>query len=47
VCLLLWAGHNAHVKLADIEQLGLPEMPSEQAFADTVNWFRANGCVKK
>jgi len=30
-----------------IRQLGLPQTPPEQAFADAVNWFRANGYVKK
>jgi dihydroflavonol-4-reductase len=30
-----------------IRQLGLPQTPPEQAFADAVNWFRANGYVRK
>ncbi len=30
-----------------IRELGLPQTPPEQAFADAVNWFRANGYVKK
>ncbi len=30
-----------------IRQLGLPQTPPEQAFADAVAWFRANGYVKK
>ncbi|HEY2330131.1 MAG TPA: NAD-dependent epimerase/dehydratase family protein, partial [Verrucomicrobiae bacterium] len=30
-----------------IRELGLPQTPPEQAFADAVGWFRANGYVKK
>jgi dihydroflavonol-4-reductase len=30
-----------------VRQLGLPQTPPEQAFADAVNWFRANGYVRK
>jgi dihydroflavonol-4-reductase len=30
-----------------IRELGLPQTPPEQAFTDAVNWFRANGYVKK
>jgi dihydroflavonol-4-reductase len=30
-----------------IRELGLPQTPPEQAFADAVAWFRANGYVKK
>ena len=30
-----------------VNQLGLPQTPPEQAFADAVAWFRANGYVKK
>ncbi len=30
-----------------ILQLGLPQTPPKQAFADAVEWFRANGYVKK
>jgi dihydroflavonol-4-reductase len=30
-----------------IRQLGLPQTPPEQAFADAVNWFRANGYARK
>lgn len=30
-----------------IRELGLPQTPPEQAFADAVAWFRANGFVKK
>jgi len=30
-----------------IRELGLPQSPPEQAFADAVAWFRANGYVKK
>jgi dihydroflavonol-4-reductase len=30
-----------------IRELGLPQTPPEQAFADAVTWFRANGYVKK
>jgi dihydroflavonol-4-reductase len=30
-----------------VRQLGLPQTPPEQAFADAVNWFRVNGYVKK
>jgi dihydroflavonol-4-reductase len=29
-----------------IRELGLPQSPPEQAFADAVTWFRANGYVK-
>jgi dihydroflavonol-4-reductase len=29
-----------------IRELGLPQTPPEQAFADAVEWFRANGYVK-
>ncbi len=29
-----------------IRELGLPQTPPEQAFADAVGWFRANGYVK-
>ena len=29
-----------------IRELGLPQTPPEQAFADAVDWFRANGYVK-
>jgi len=30
-----------------VRELGLPQTPPEQAFADAVGWFRANGYVKK
>lgn len=30
-----------------IRELGLPQTPPRQAFADAVEWFRANGYVKK
>jgi len=30
-----------------IRELGLPQTPPQQAFADAVRWFRANGYVKK
>ena len=30
-----------------IRELGLPQTPPEQAFADAVEWFRTNGYVKK
>ncbi|MGA2246994.1 MAG: hopanoid-associated sugar epimerase [Verrucomicrobiota bacterium] len=30
-----------------IQELGLPQTPPEQAFADAVLWFRANGYVKR
>jgi len=30
-----------------VEELGLPQTPPEQAFSDAVEWFRANGYVKK
>ncbi len=30
-----------------IRELGLPQTPPEQAFADAVAWFRANGYAKK
>jgi dihydroflavonol-4-reductase len=30
-----------------IRELGLPQTPPKQAFADAVAWFRANGYVKK
>ena len=30
-----------------IRELGLPQTPPEQAFADAIDWFRANGYVKK
>jgi len=30
-----------------IRELGLPQTPPKQAFADAVAWFRANGCVKR
>jgi dihydroflavonol-4-reductase len=30
-----------------IRELGLPQTPVKQAFADAVEWFRANGYVKK
>jgi dihydroflavonol-4-reductase len=30
-----------------VRELGLPQTPPEQAFADAVNWFRTNGHVKK
>jgi len=30
-----------------IRELGLPQTAPEQAFADAVNWFRANGYVKR
>jgi dihydroflavonol-4-reductase len=30
-----------------IRELGLPQTPPQQAFADAVGWFRANGYVKK
>jgi dihydroflavonol-4-reductase len=30
-----------------IRELGLPQTPPEQAFADAVGWFRAHGYVKK
>ena len=30
-----------------IRELGLPQTPPKQALADAVEWFRANGYVKK
>ena len=30
-----------------VRELGLPQTPPRQALADAVEWFRANGCVKK
>ena len=30
-----------------IRELGLPQTPPRQAFADAAEWFRANGYVKK
>jgi dihydroflavonol-4-reductase len=30
-----------------IRELGLPQTPPREAFADAVEWFRANGYVKK
>ncbi|HUC85545.1 MAG TPA: hopanoid-associated sugar epimerase [Candidatus Acidoferrales bacterium] len=30
-----------------IRELGLPQTPPQQAFADAVTWFRANGYVKR
>ena len=30
-----------------IRELGLPQTPPKQAFADAVAWFRVNGYVKK
>jgi dihydroflavonol-4-reductase len=30
-----------------IVDLGLPQTPPKQALADAVEWFRANGYVKK
>lgn len=30
-----------------IRELGLPQTPPEQAFADAIQWFRANGYVKR
>ena len=30
-----------------IRELGLPQTPPKQAFADAVAWFRANGYVKR
>jgi dihydroflavonol-4-reductase len=30
-----------------IRELGLPQTPPRQAFADAVAWFRANGYVKR
>ncbi len=30
-----------------IRELGLPQTPSKQAFADAIAWFRANGYVKR
>lgn len=30
-----------------VTQLGLPQTPPKEAFADAVQWFRANGYVKK
>jgi dihydroflavonol-4-reductase len=30
-----------------VRELGLPQTPPEQAFADAVTWFRANGYVKR
>lgn len=30
-----------------VRDLGLPQTPPEQAFADAVRWFRANGYVKR
>jgi dihydroflavonol-4-reductase len=29
-----------------VRELGLPQTPPEQAFADAVDWFRANGYVR-
>jgi dihydroflavonol-4-reductase len=30
-----------------VNMLGLPQTPPEQAFADAIAWFRANGYVEK
>ena len=30
-----------------IRELGLPQTPPKQALADAVEWFRANGCVRR
>ena len=30
-----------------IRELGLPQTPPPQAFADAVEWFRSNGYAKK
>jgi dihydroflavonol-4-reductase len=30
-----------------VRELGLPQTPPRQAFADAVAWFRANGYVKR
>jgi dihydroflavonol-4-reductase len=30
-----------------VRELGLPQTPPKQAFADAIEWFRANGFVKK
>jgi dihydroflavonol-4-reductase len=30
-----------------IRELGLPQTPPKQAFADAAEWFRANGYVKR
>jgi dihydroflavonol-4-reductase len=30
-----------------IRELGLPQTPPKQALADAVEWFRANGYVRK
>jgi dihydroflavonol-4-reductase len=30
-----------------IRELGLPQTPPEQAFADAIEWFRGNGYVKR
>lgn len=30
-----------------VRELGMPQTPPEQAFADAIAWFRANGYVKK
>ena len=30
-----------------VRDLGLPQTPVKQAFADAVEWFRVNGYVKK
>ena len=30
-----------------IHELGLPQTPPQQALSDAVEWFRANGYVKK
>jgi dihydroflavonol-4-reductase len=30
-----------------IRELGLPQIPPTQALADAVEWFRANGCVRR
>ncbi len=42
------AGHKMFFNPAKaIRELGLPQTPPKQAFADAVEWFRANGYVKK
>jgi dihydroflavonol-4-reductase len=30
-----------------IKELGIPQTPPRQAFADAIEWFRKNGYVKK
>ncbi|MDE3068403.1 MAG: NAD-dependent epimerase/dehydratase family protein [Verrucomicrobiota bacterium] len=42
------AGHKMWFNPAKaVRELGLPQTPPRQAFADAIAWFRANGYVKK